>query len=102
MAARKKKHSFYDFSLVSIIVFMLCFGLVMLYSTTSYEAQLQGVSPTRFLRSHIFGVLLGLLGMFFISLIDYHRWQKWTFIAYLGSMVLILLVLTPLGKGARV
>ena len=101
MAARKKKHSFYDFSLVSIIVFMLCFGLVMLYSTTSYEAQLQGVSPTRFLRSHIFGVLLGLLGMFFISLIDYHRWQKWTFIAYLGSMVLILLVLTPLGKSAK-
>lgn len=99
--ARKRKRNYYDFSLVSIIVFLLSFGLVMLYSTTSYEAQLQGVSPTRFLSSHIIGVLLGLLGMFIISLIDYHIWERWTFLAYLTSMVLILLVLTPLGKSAK-
>ena len=99
--ARKRKRNYYDFSLVSIIVFLLSFGLVMLYSTTSYEAQLQGVSPTKFLSSHIIGVLLGLLGMFIISLIDYHIWEKWTFLAYLTSMVLILLVLTPLGKSAK-
>ena len=61
--AWKRKRNYYDFSLVSIIVFLLSFGLVMLYSTTSYEAQLQGVSPTKFLSSHIIGVLLGLLGM---------------------------------------
>lgn len=99
--AQKRQRNYYDFSLVSIIVFLLCFGLVMLYSTTSYEAQLQGVSPTRFLRSHIIGVVLGLAAMFVISMIDYHRWQKWTFWAYFGSMGLILLVLSPLGHSAK-
>ncbi len=99
--AQRRRRNYYDFSLVSIIVFLLCFGLVMLYSTTSYEAQLQGVSPTRFLRSHIMGVVLGLTAMFVISMIDYHRWQKWTFWAYFGSMILILLVLSPLGHSAK-
>lgn len=99
--ARSKRRNYYDFSLVSIIIFLLCFGLVMLYSTTSYEAQLQGVSPTRFLRSHIVGIILGLAAMFFISVIDYHRWQKWTMLAYFGSMILIAMVLSPLGKSAN-
>lgn len=99
--AQKRKQSYYDFSLVSIIVFLLCFGLVMLYSTTSYEAQLQGVSPTRFLRSHIIGIALGLTGMFVLSLIDYHLWKRFTALAYLLSAVLILLVLSPLGKSAK-
>ncbi|MBO5278454.1 MAG: cell division protein FtsW [Lachnospiraceae bacterium] len=99
--AQKRKQSYYDFSLVSIIVFLLCFGLVMLYSTTSYEAQLQGVSPTRFLRSHIIGIGLGLTAMFILSLIDYHVWKRFTALAYVMSIVLILLVLSPLGKSAK-
>ncbi len=99
--AQRKRQNYYDFSLVSIIIFLLCFGLVMLYSTTSYEAQISGMSPTRFLRSHIIGIILGLTAMFFISMIDYHRWQKWTFLGYFASMFLILLVLSPLGRSAK-
>lgn len=99
--ARKRKQSYYDFSLVSIVVFLLCFGLVMLYSTTSYESQLQGVSTTSFLKGHIIGCILGLVAMFILSLIDYHFWKRFTIPAYLLACVLILLVLTPLGKSAN-
>ena len=99
--AQRKRQNYYDFSLVSIIIFLLCFGLVMLYSTTSYEAQISGMSPTRFLRSPLIGLILGLTAMFFISMIDYHRWQKWTFLGYFASMFLILLVLSPLGRSAK-
>lgn len=99
--ARKRKQSYYDFSLVSVIVFLLCFGLVMLYSTTSYEAQLQGESTTSFLKGHIIGILLGLIAMFTLSMIDYHFWKRFTFLAYLVACGLIILVLTPLGKSAN-
>lgn len=99
--AQKKKQSYYDFSLVSIIVFLLCFGLIMLYSTTSYEAQLQNVSTTAYLKSHIIGIVMGLVAMFGISLIDYHKFKQWTFLAYFASILLILLVLSPLGKSAK-
>ena len=34
----KRKIQYYDYSLVAILVFLICFGLVMLYSTSSYSA----------------------------------------------------------------
>ena len=44
MAGRKKKkHSaqsgYYDFNLVAVVILLICFGLVMLYSTSAYTAQ---------------------------------------------------------------
>ena len=36
---RKKVHSYYDYSLLFLILFLVCFGLVMIYSTSSYNAQ---------------------------------------------------------------
>ena len=36
---RKKLHSYYDYSLLFLILFLVCFGLVMIYSTSSYNAQ---------------------------------------------------------------
>lgn len=98
---RQRKRNYYDYSLVSIIIFLLCFGLIMLYSTTSYEAQIQGISATRNLRSHIIGVVLGLVAMFMVSAIDYHIYEKFAWVAYFVSMGLILLVLTPLGRSAK-
>lgn len=35
----KKKSDYYDYSLVAVIVLLVCFGLVMLYSTSSYMAE---------------------------------------------------------------
>ena len=31
--------NYYDYSLVAVIVLLICFGLVMLYSTSSYMAE---------------------------------------------------------------
>ena len=33
------KEQYFDFDLLLVIIFLMCFGLVMLYSTSSYEAQ---------------------------------------------------------------
>ena len=38
-ARRKTKTDYYDYSLVAVIVLLTCFGLIMLYSTSSYMAQ---------------------------------------------------------------
>ena len=43
MATNKKKGDkvhYFDYSLLAIVIFLMCFGLVMLYSTSSYDAQL--------------------------------------------------------------
>lgn len=98
---QKRERNYYDYSLVFIIIFLLCFGLVMLYSTTSYEAQLQNVSPTQYLKNHILGIAIGLFLMMVISRINYHFWEKFAWIGYFMAMILIALVLTPLGKSSN-
>ncbi len=35
---RPEKIRYYDYSLLAILIFLVCFGLVMLYSTSSYSA----------------------------------------------------------------
>ena len=34
------KSDYYDFNLVAVIILIMCFGLIMLYSTSSYMAQI--------------------------------------------------------------
>ena len=37
---KKKPHRFYDYSLLLSVVFLTIFGLIMIYSASSYRAQL--------------------------------------------------------------
>ena len=37
---RLKKADYYDYNLLAAVILLMCFGLVMLYSTSAYEAQL--------------------------------------------------------------
>ena len=96
-----KKRNYYDYSLFFIIIFLLCFGVIMLYSTTSYQAQMQGQTTTQYLKSHLLGIGIGLTAMIMISKIDYHFWERFAWIGYVVALVLILLVLSPLGKNSN-
>jgi cell division protein FtsW len=69
---RKKLHSYYDYSLLFLILFLFCFGLVMIYSTSSYNAQRTYGNATHYLeRQALFGGI-GILIMLLVSKIDYH------------------------------
>ena len=52
MARRQKKRQikYFDYSLLFIIIFLICFGLVMLYSTSAYDAQITFKDPTHYLK----------------------------------------------------
>lgn len=68
---KKNLHSYYDYSLLFLTLFLLCFGLVMIYSTSSYNAQRAFGNATHYLeRQAMFGGA-GILIMLFVSKIDY-------------------------------
>ena len=107
MEANKKKGDkvhYFDYSLLAIVIFLMCFGLVMLYSTSSYDAQLSfGDSMYYLKRQGIFSVL-GFGGMLFLAKLDYHLFAKLAKLVYWVAMGAMFLVLTPLGvelNGAR-
>ena len=93
----KRIRGYYDYSLVIIICFLVCFGMIMLYSTVSYTAQLKNITATEYLRNQIIATILGFFAMFAISFMDYHKFAKAAIAGYIVSYVLIILVLTPLG-----
>ena len=99
-----QQETFFDYTLLFIVLFLLGFGLVMLYSTSSYEASMEMGDSAYYLKKQVASTVLGLIVMMVIANIPYHFWERFAFLGYVVSVVLILLVLTPLGieaNGAR-
>lgn len=104
--SRRKKQSeyFFDYSLLFIVLFLLGFGLIMIYSTSSYEANLEYDDAAYYLKKQAFASVLGLIAMFIVAQIPYHFWERFATLGYVVSAILILLVTTSLGmerNGAR-
>ena len=99
-APRKKTKYFFDYTMLFIVVFLLLFGLVMLYSTSSYEANIKFGDPAFYFRKQAIASAIGIGFMLLTMLLDYHIVQRFALLAYGVSLVLILLVLSPLGYEA--
>ena len=93
---KKERHNF-DYVLLTVVLFLVGFGLLMIYSTSSYEAGIDYGDSAYFLKKQMTSTLLGFVAMFFVSRISYQFWKKFDAVAFIGSALLILLVLSPLG-----
>ena len=102
--ALTKKGKFFDYTLLIVILVLLAFGLVMVYSTSSYSALDATGDSAYYFKKQFFATVLGLFCMFVVTFIDYHFWYKCSKFIYVAALFSIILVLTPLGKsfnGAR-
>ena len=82
----------------------MCFGLVMLYSTSSYRAQIKYGDSMYFFKRQALISLASVFVMLVVAKINYHWYAKRSKILYIVAFVLMALVLTPLGievYGAR-
>lgn len=107
-SGRKKKiknQNFFDYTLLFVVIFLIAFGLVMMYSSSTYDAASDHNGDSAFyLRKQLLATILGVFVMAATTLIDYHIWERFAFPGLLISFVLVILVLTPLGieaNGAR-
>ena len=93
---RNGRHNM-DYVLLVVVLFLVCFGLLMIYSASSYEAGVDMEDPAYYLRKQALATALGIVALFFVSKIPYKFWQRFDFIALAVSIILIFLLLTPLG-----
>lgn len=104
---RKRKDTaeyFFDYGLLFVVLFLVGFGLVMIYSASSYEAFQEFSDPARYLKRQLIAVIVGLILMMIVANIPYHFWEKFATLGYVVSAILVPIVLTPLGvesHGAR-
>ena len=101
---RVNKTIYFDYSLLAVLVFLVCFGLVMLYSSSAYSALVNNNDSMYYFKRQIFFCVIGFIWMYMVSRIDYHNYIKYGRAIFYLAVVLMALVQTPLGvevNGAR-
>lgn len=79
---------YFDYSLLFIIIFLVGFGLVMLYSVSAYEGQDVFQDPMHYLKRQAGCVALGFIGMFGVSYVPQRWMKKLAFPAYVLSFLM--------------
>ena len=88
--------------LIPILTAVLAaFGVVSVYSASSYSAEVQYGDGFYFMKKQLVGFVLGLIAMIAVSFLDYERLKskKVRWISVVVSIILLALVFVPgLGK----
>ena len=84
----KKTRGKSDFILLILVLLLVVFGLVILSSTSAYNGRVKFNDPAYYLKKQLFATALGLMVMYLVSQMDYHRLAV---LAPLGYLLAILL-----------
>ena len=76
-----------------LVLFLVGFGLVMLYSTSAYNGQVKFDDSAYYLKKQLFATVLGVAAMYVLSCVDYHMLAGLAVPGYLVSLALSSLVL---------
>ncbi len=91
---------FFDYSLLFIVLFLVAFGLVMVYSTSSYTAELKTGSSAYYLKRQGLFAVLGIIAMLIVSRMDYHWWKRVSLLMMYAIIALLIFVLIA-GKASN-
>lgn len=86
-----------DFPLLVSIILLLCIGIIMVSSASSYSALSKYDDSNFFLVKQLGFAIVGFIAMIVISTIDYKKYKKVSYLFYGLTLILMILVLTPLG-----
>ena len=91
--------------LISLVSFLCLFGLVMIYSASSYSAEVLHDDKFHFVKKQVFGLLLGVVLFIVAYKFDYHKFNKLRYWVLGISILLLVLVFVPFigisANGAR-
>ena len=97
MAKKKKKRKngfYFDYSLLFVLIFIVGFGLTMVYSTSAYTAQINYGDPEYYFKKQLIFDLGGLLIMLLIALkFDYHWLKRIAPYGFIAALLLVVAVI---------
>ena len=76
-----------------VVIALLVFGLIMLYSASFDFSFIEYGSPTFMFSRQVQWLGLGIVAAFLLSLFDYHHWRRMVLVAMLGTIGLLVTVL---------
>ena len=84
-----------DFWLLAVVLGLVVFGIIMVFSASYYQTINSGLSPYHYLIRDLFWAIVGFGCMTFFFLLDYHVFERWAKWILLGSFVLLAAVFIP-------
>lgn len=87
-----------DLMLVIPYLVLSAIGLLMIYSASAPRLEALGLDPTRELKRQALFVVLGFIGFAVASLIDLKTLRGWVPIIYGTTVVMLIIVLSPIGE----
>ena len=94
-----------DFILCAIIFILLALGIVMVLSASAPSSLAKTGKSYSYAGKQLLSAVLGMIGMYILSKIDYRKYKKIYFLIYIVSVAVLFLVLIPglgiEGNGAR-
>ncbi len=91
---------FQDYGLIMIVLFLVGIGLVLLYSTSSYEAALKYDDSAYYLKRQLIFSILGTGLMFFVSVFPVSLYRRLEMFIY-GFATALLILIIPFGRAAN-
>ena len=90
-----------DVVLLASIVCLCGVGMLMIYSSTRQKQLAAGLDPQHYMKRQLLFVVLGLGAMVVTTMVDYRILRDLAPPIWVGTLVLLLGVLTPLGASTR-
>ena len=101
----RTRRDYYDYNLLAAIILLVAFGLIILYSASSYDAASNAkmANDSMWYLKHQAPIsAIAVVLCVFISRYDYHYLKSWAGVLYVISLILMMMVrLTPLGVSAN-
>ncbi len=63
---------YFDYPMLFLVIFLICFGLVMIYSTSSYKSTVTYGNSYHWLLRQAVAIVLGAVAMVVCCKLDYH------------------------------
>lgn len=87
--------------LIGATVLISALGVLMIYSATRERLAAKGIDELYFVKRQSAALAIGLLVMGVILAIDYRKLRDYSLFAYCATVLLLLVVLSPIGSTSR-
>ncbi|MBR3807672.1 MAG: cell division protein FtsW [Lachnospiraceae bacterium] len=95
---RSNTGEYFDYNILIIVALLVIFGLIMIYSTSSYNAMNEYNDAYHYLKRQGVAIIGGIIAMIFTIFFPLKYFLKFSELIYVISLVAVVLVLSPLGR----
>ena len=86
-----------DVLILILVTFLSLFGVLMIYSASNYQAEITYGDKFYFVKKQAIGFVIGFIFMIALAFLDYKKLDKIKFYLLGVSILLLLLIFTPIG-----